>query len=186
MRLVRTGGGILLCRVLQAAAIAAVMPLVARGLGPEGQGYYVLTFTAILFCAALLNGGLGLAASCHFALCDDEAYFATPEVHRGIWPMMIMAILFRVVPRREGLEMILLGERVGAARAAEIGLVNRAVPGEQLDAEVDALARRLADLPSDAVRLGLDAFHRQNAMEYDESLVYLQGMLSRARDSLFR
>ncbi len=127
-----------------------------------------------------LAGGVGLVAAAHFALCDDQASFSTPEVHRGIWPMMAMAPLFRLVPQRRGLEMVLLGDRVSAAEAVSMGLVNRAVPADQLDAEVDALARRLVRRPPHAVALGLRAFHRHNCMDYAEALVYLQGMLDRA------
>lgn len=127
-----------------------------------------------------LAGGVGLVAAAHFALCDDQAFFATPEVHRGIWPMMAMAPLFRLVPQRRGLEMVLLGDRFSAEQAVDMGLVNRAVPADQLDEAVDELAARLVQRPPHAVALGLRAFHRHNCMDYAEALVYLQGMLDRA------
>ncbi|MBU0741837.1 polysaccharide biosynthesis C-terminal domain-containing protein [bacterium] len=62
MRLVRKGGAILASRLVQAGLSAASGLLIARALGPEGQGLYALTITVVLFVAALANGGLGLAA----------------------------------------------------------------------------------------------------------------------------
>jgi len=123
------------------------------------------------------GGGLGLVAGAHFAVAEDTAKFGTPEIDRGVFPMMIMAWIFRNVPRRKGLEMILTGERISAAEAVEYGLINRAVPPEDLDAVVDDLATRLASKPPAIVRLGLEAYHRQDDLSVSEALPYLSDML---------
>jgi enoyl-CoA hydratase/carnithine racemase len=107
-----------------------------------------------------MGGGVGLVASCDFAIASESAVFGTPEVRRGLFPMMIMAVLHRVVSRRRLLEMMLLGEKLTAAQAAQIELINRAVPDAELDAEVDALARKLAAQSPTALRMGLRAYHR--------------------------
>ena len=124
-----------------------------------------------------LAGGLGLVCACTFAVAESTATFGTPEIRRGLFPMMIMANIFRNVPRRKGLEMVLLGERIDAAEAASIGLINRSVPPEKLDEEVAALAAQLASKPPAVIRLGLEAFHAQGDQTLAEALPYLQEML---------
>jgi enoyl-CoA hydratase/carnithine racemase len=120
-----------------------------------------------------LAGGLGLVCACQFALAEETATFATPEIDRGLFPMMIMANIFRTVPRRKGLELILLGEKVSAKDAEAIGLINRAVPADRLDEEVRALANKLASKPATIMRLGLEAFTKQADMALEEALPYL-------------
>jgi enoyl-CoA hydratase/carnithine racemase len=124
-----------------------------------------------------LGGALGLVCGCHVALCDEAATFGLPEIDRGLFPMLVMASLFRTVGRRAGLELVLGGDRIDARRAVEIGLVNRAVPAEALDAEVAALADRLSRKPPEATRIGLEAFYRQDGMAYPDALPYLQDRL---------
>ncbi len=75
-----------------------------------------------------LGGGLGVVAACDLAIASDDALFGTPEISVGLWPMMITAVLRPLVPRRPLLEMMLTGRRFGAAEAAELGVINRAVP----------------------------------------------------------
>ena len=126
-----------------------------------------------------LAGGLGLMSACHFVVAEDTAEFGTPEIDRGLFPMMIMASIFRNVPRRKGLELILLGNRFSASQALSMGLINEAVPPEELDARVQALAEELAGKPPHAMRLGLEAFARQGDMALEEALPYLQDMLGK-------
>ena len=127
-----------------------------------------------------LAGGLGLMCACQFAMADENAQFGTPEIKRGLFPMMIMANIFRNVPRRQGLELILTGDRISAERAAAMGLINRAVPAAELDAEVAALAAKLASKAPQAMRLGLEAFYAQSDMDYADALSYLGEMLIKA------
>ncbi|MFO0629565.1 MAG: enoyl-CoA hydratase-related protein [Polyangiales bacterium] len=124
-----------------------------------------------------MGGGLGLVAACHFALAGEAATLGTPEVHRGLWPMMITAVLARTVNRRDLLEMMLLGDKLTAARAAELRLVNRAVPDDHLDAEVDALCDALAARSPTAVRHGLTAWAKQGDMALDAALPMLREAL---------
>lgn len=124
-----------------------------------------------------MGGGLGLVAGCDFAIACESAVLGTPEVKRGLFPMMIMAFLMRVVSQRRLLEMMLLGDKMSAADAASIELVNRTVPDDQLDAEVDALAAKLASRSPTAMRMGLAAFHHQADLRLAESLPYLEQQL---------
>ncbi len=125
-----------------------------------------------------MGGGVGLAAACHFALSADDAVWSTPEVHRGLWPMMIMAVLARTVSRRHLLELMLLGDKLSAARAAEMALVNRVVPAPDLDAAVDALADTLASRSPTAVSRGLAAWVAQGDLRLVDSLPMLRDALA--------
>ncbi len=83
-----------------------------------------------------MGGGLGLVAASTFAVASTDAKLGTPEIDVGLFPMMIMAVLARHVPRRRLVEMMLLGQKFGAEEALRLGLVNRAVAPRSLDAEV--------------------------------------------------
>jgi len=125
-----------------------------------------------------LAGGFGLAIGCDLVVASDDSSFGTPEVKRGLMPMMIMATIFRNVGRKKGMELLLTGERISAADAERLGLINYAVPAAELDARVDALAARVAAMSPAVVRLGRDAFYAMSDMPFDQALEYLQTMLT--------
>ena len=116
--------------------------------------------------------------ACQFAIAEDSASFGTPEIDRGIFPMMIMANIFRLIPQRRGLELILLGERWSAKKAESVGLINRAVPSSDLDQAVEELASKLAAKAPNTMKLGLQAFYTQSDKDYEEALRFLEGELS--------
>ncbi len=91
---------------------------------------------------------------------------------------MIMAIIYRNVPRKKVNEMMLLGERIDAERAVEYGLANRVVPADGFDEAVADWAQRLASKSPVLMRLGHDAMHRQQDMALDDGLEYLRSQLS--------
>jgi enoyl-CoA hydratase/carnithine racemase len=124
-----------------------------------------------------LAGALALICGSTFVIAEDTAKFGAPEIDRGLFPMMVMASLFRTVPRRQGLEFILTGEKISAQAAADMGLISRAVPPDTLDAEVNALATKLAGKAPAAMRLGLRAYHKQCELSLEEALPYLQEQL---------
>jgi enoyl-CoA hydratase/carnithine racemase len=125
-----------------------------------------------------LGGGLGLAASCHFALAAESAQLGTPEVLRGLFPMQIMAVLERLMPRRKLVDMMLLGKTVDAREAEQLGLITRAVPDVELDREVDALARQLASRSPAALRAGLAAHEATTGKPISEAVPYLRDQLA--------
>lgn len=125
-----------------------------------------------------LAGGLGLACSCDILVSTDTATFGTPEINVGIWPMMIQAILSRNLPRKVLLEMEMLGDRWTATQMQAIGVVNRVVTHDQLDATVDEICEQLARKSPVAMRLGRDSFYRQQDMEFGAALDYLQSQLT--------
>jgi enoyl-CoA hydratase/carnithine racemase len=124
-----------------------------------------------------LAGGLGVVVACDVAIAADDAQFGTPEINVGLWPMMIMATIFRNVTRKRGLELILTGDKISAADAAAMGLITRAVPRADLERAVDAIAEKLCGKSPAIVKMGLDAFHHSSDMELAPALEYLQGQL---------
>ena len=124
-----------------------------------------------------MGGGCGLVAASTFAIASTDAQLGTPEIDRGLFPMMIMAVLARVVPRRKLLEMMLLGERLTAEEAERIGLVSRAVAPEALDAAVAEFAKKLCAKSPMAVKLGLSAFAAQDDADLAAALPMLRDRL---------
>jgi enoyl-CoA hydratase/carnithine racemase len=125
-----------------------------------------------------LAGGLGLALGCDLVVASDDSSFGTPEIRRGLFPMMIMATIFRNIGRKKGMELLLTGDRIDAREAERLGLVNYAVPAAELDAKVDELAGKIAALSPAVLRLGRDAFYSMSDMEFERALDYLQSMLT--------
>ena len=133
-----------------------------------------------------LAGGLGLACACDLLVAVDSAGFGTPEINVGIWPMMIQAILTRNIPRKVLLEMEMLGDRWTAAQLQSLGVINRVVPADQLDAAVAEIVGSLARKSPVALRLGRDSFYRQQDMDFRAALHYLHGqflLVSQTEDS---
>ncbi len=132
-------------------------------------------------CAAnghVLAGGMGLALSCDLLIAKEDATFGTPEINVGAFPYMIMAIIYRNVPRKKVNEMMLLGERLSAEQAVEYGLANKVVPEAEFDAAVAEWAGKLASKSPVLMRLGHDAMYRQQDMALDDALEYLRSQLS--------
>jgi enoyl-CoA hydratase/carnithine racemase len=132
-------------------------------------------------CAAnghVLAGGMGLALSCDLLITREGATFGTPEINVGAFPYMIMAIIYRNVPRKKVNEMMLLGERLSAEQAVEYGLANKVVPAGEFDAAVAEWATKLASKSPVLMRLGHDAMYRQQDMAVDDALDYLRSQLS--------
>jgi len=132
-------------------------------------------------CAAnghVMAGGLGLALSCDLVIAKEGIAFATPEINIGAFPYMIMALIYRDVPRKKVNEMMLLGDRMSAAEAVTFGLANRVVPAEEFDAAVAEWATRIASKSPLLMRLGHDAMYRQADMPVDDALEFLRSQLS--------
>jgi enoyl-CoA hydratase/carnithine racemase len=125
-----------------------------------------------------MGGGLGLVAASHFAVASRGAKLATPEINVGLFPMMIMAVLQRIVPRRRLMEMMLFGERMDADQAVAIGLVNLAVDAAELDAAVKKMTDALAARSPVTVRLGLEAFAAQDDLDLETALPLLRERLA--------
>jgi enoyl-CoA hydratase/carnithine racemase len=108
-------------------------------------------------------------ASCDLAVAAENATFATSGVNIGLFCSTPMVALGRNVPRKQALEMLLLGEFLPATRVAEMGLVNRVVPFDALEDTAMEMARIVADKSPAAVKIGKRAFYEQAEMPLDEA-----------------
>src|SRR3954467_2305997 len=134
-------------------------------------------------CAAnghVLAGALGLALACDLIVAREGARFGTPEINVGVFPFMIMALIYRNVPRKRVNELLLLGEQISAEEAERIGMVNRVVPAAEFDAFVTGWAEALAAKSPLLMRMGKDAMYRQQDMTLEQALDYLRAQLALA------
>jgi len=154
-----------------------------------GSGRFVSLFKLIgalgkpTLCAArghVLAGALGVALACDLIVASDAATFGTPEINVGAFPFMIMAFIYRNIPRKKANELLLLGERWSAEEALAAGLVNKVVPAAEFDAAVGEWAAKLASKSPLIVRLGKEAMRRQLDMPLDDALDYLRAQLTLA------
>ncbi|MFL5842571.1 MAG: enoyl-CoA hydratase/isomerase family protein [Thermoleophilaceae bacterium] len=132
-------------------------------------------------CAAnghVLAGSLGIALACDLIVAKEGAEFGTPEINVGAFPFMIMALIYRNVPRKRTNELLLLGERISAEEAKEAGIVNKVVPADEFAAAVDHWSGKLAAKSPLIMRLGKDAMFRQQDMAFLDALEYLHGLLT--------
>jgi enoyl-CoA hydratase len=165
---------------------AAEEPLVHKHFGTERFPRLFRTIMGLgkpTVCAAgghVLAGALGLALCCDLIVAKDTATFGTPEINVGVFPFMIMALIYRNVPRKKTNELLLLGERISAEEARELGIVNRVVPADEFDAAVDDWAVKLAAKSPVLMKLGKDAMYRQLDMPFDDALDFLRSQLSLA------
>jgi enoyl-CoA hydratase/carnithine racemase len=123
--------------------------------------------------------GCQLVATCDLAVAEERARFATPGVNIGLFCSTPMVALSRAVPRKPAMEMLLTGELVSAAEAVRIGLVNRAVPAERLDAEVAALAQKIMAKSAFVLAIGKEAFYRQAELDLAEAYEYASAVMTR-------
>jgi enoyl-CoA hydratase/carnithine racemase len=114
--------------------------------------------------------GCQLVAACDLAVAEEGARFATPGVKLGLFCSTPMVPISRAVGRKRALEMLLTGQFIDAATAADWGLINRVVPADELDAAVDALADVIANASPLTVGVGKEAFWTQ--IELDEHRAY--------------
>jgi enoyl-CoA hydratase len=182
---VLTGAGDkVFCAGADLGGFAADVPLVAKHFATDLFLEYFRLMPRLgkpSLCAAnghVLAGGMGLALSCDLLIAREDATFGTPEINVGAFPYMIMAIIYRNVPRKKVNEMMLLGERLSAEEAVEYGLANKVVPAGEFDAAVSDWAAKLASKSPVLMRLGHDAMYRQQDMAVDDALEYLRSQLS--------
>lgn len=130
--------------------------------------------------------GCQLVASCDLAIAADSARFATPGVNIGLFCSTPMVALSRAIGRKAAMEMLLTGDLISASQAYRIGLINRAVPDDLLDSEVESLASRIASKSPLTVAIGKEAFYRQAEMDLASAYNYASEVMTRnmmARDA---
>jgi 3-hydroxypropionyl-coenzyme A dehydratase len=175
-------------RVFSAGAnlggFAADVPLVHKHFGTE-------RFTELFrllgelgkpsLCAAnghVLAGSLGVALACDLIIAKQGARFGTPEINVGVFPFMIMALIYRNVGRKKTNELLLLGEQISAEEAERIGIVNRVVAPDEFDAAVRDWAEKLAAKSPVMMRMGKNAMFRQQDMAFADAIEFLRSQLT--------
>jgi len=127
---------------------------------------------------ACMAGGMGLMLACDIVIARNDAKFGTPEVNVGLWPMMIGALIFRNALRKKAMEMVLLGERLNADQAREMGLITRAVPADHLNDEVSRVLQSLAKKSPIGMKIGKEAFYAMADMPFEAALDFLSGKIA--------
>ena len=127
---------------------------------------------------ACMAGGMGLMLACDIVIAANDAGFGTPEVNVGLWPMMIGALIYRNSLRKKAMEMVLLGEKLNARQAHEMGLITRAVPPDSLDDEVNGVLQKLAGKSPIGMKLGKDAFYAMADMPFEKAVDFLSGKIA--------
>lgn len=126
----------------------------------------------------MLAGSLGLALACDLIVASEEATFGTPEINVGLFPFMIMALIYRNVPRKKANEMLLLGGRMEAKDAKEAGIVNFVAKKKDFDLVLEDWTTMLARKSPLIMKLGKDAMWRQMDMDLAAALDYLRSQLA--------
>ena len=166
------------------AGFAADVPLAHKH---AGSGRFPRLFRLIgelgkpSICAAnghVLAGALGVALACDLIIAREGARFGTPEINVGVFPFMIMALIYRNIGRKKANELLLLGEQISAQEAERLGLVNRVVPAAEFDAAVAEWAQKLAAKSPLLMRMGKDAMFRHHDMAFGDALDYLRAQLT--------
>ncbi|MBN2907271.1 MAG: enoyl-CoA hydratase [Rhodobacteraceae bacterium] len=172
-----------------------------------GQAYFADLFTR---CAAVMTGlmrlpqpviaaphgiataaGCQLVASCDMAVAAQGTRFGVNGVNIGLFCSTPMVALSRNIPRKHAFEMLTTGAFIDAEKAAALGLINRAVPHDDLDTETMALAETLAAKLNPAVRIGKRTFYEQITMDVDAAYAHagaamVENMLWRDTDEGIR
>ena len=166
------------------------------GSGPAGDGFlqqhkergafaelliemrHMSTPTVAAVNGTALGGGFGLVLACDLAVVADDAEVGTPEIKRGLFPMMIAALIDEQLPRKFATELMLLGGKVTGARAVELGIANKAVPKADVVTEALTYATALADKSAAVLALGKRAIALQRDMPFDEKLFFLRDQLT--------
>lgn len=124
------------------------------------------------------GGGVGLALACDMVVATDDSDFGTPEIKLGLFPMMVMALMLRNMPRKKAMELMFTGGKVSAKEARDLGMINLVVPRSELDNATHKVANTISGYSPAIVQLGKEAFLNMQGMPYKEALQYLQGMLT--------
>jgi enoyl-CoA hydratase/carnithine racemase len=113
--------------------------------------------------------GCQLVATCDLAIATDTAWFATPGVKIGLFCHTPNVAVSRAVGQKRAMQMLLTGEPVSADTAVDWGLINQAVPVDDLDDAVDTLANKILDHSRNTIALGKCTFYAQEGLPVDDA-----------------
>jgi len=125
-----------------------------------------------------LAGGMGLCLSSDVVIASEDAQFGLPEIKRGLWPYMVTAVLIRNVGRKKAAELCMTGERIPAAEAERLGMINYCVPKDQFQGKVAEMAKKLSSYSPAVMGLGKSSFYQIADMAMEDALGYLHSQLT--------
>ena len=162
--------------------------LLAEG---SGQGFDSTNFRQLLLDVAycpkptialarghVMGGGLGIVLACDLCIACDDVHFSTPEILVGMFPMMVLGLLYRNVGRKKATELMLLGERISATQAQQFGIINHAYPRNRFQAESSELVRKLADKSPAILLLGKKAISQTLDRTLSQEEKFLESALA--------
>jgi methylglutaconyl-CoA hydratase len=121
-----------------------------------------------------LAGGLGLAAACDISIASEQASFGFTEVRIGVAPAVISVVCLPKMRRADALELFLTGERITARRAAEVGLITRAVPHDELDAAITELVAKVVRGGPNALAVSKELIAKVPPLTREEAFAWTQ------------
>ena len=116
--------------------------------------------TVTLVRGHAMAGGVGIVLASDLCLACDDVRFSTPEIAIGMFPMMVMGLLYRNIGRKKATELMFLGESIPATEAQKLGMINHAYPRAEFDARSDGFIRKLAARNPAILRMGKEAIFR--------------------------
>jgi enoyl-CoA hydratase/carnithine racemase len=125
-----------------------------------------------------LAGGMGLCMSSDVVIASEDAQFGVPEIKRGLWPYMVTAILIRNVGRKKAAELCMTGDRIPAAEAERIGIINYSVPKDSFQEKVLEMGGKLSSFSPAVMGLGKSCFYKIADMSMTDGLSYLHSQLT--------
>lgn len=120
-----------------------------------------------------LGGAMGLTAACDLAIAQEGATFGLPEIAVGLWPCTLLPALTRAVGVRKAYELALLGQRIDAAEALALGLVNRVIAGAQFERELGEIVARISTASPATVQMGKRAFQQSLDTEFQAATRFM-------------
>lgn len=126
-----------------------------------------------------LAGGTGFMLACDIVIAKDDVKFGTPEVNVGLFPMMIGSLVFRNVQRKKAMEMMLLGEKLSAKEALEMGMITRIFSEKDFEEQCQKILKNLSLKSPIGIKLGKQAFNNVESIPFDEAVHFLSEQLSK-------
>lgn len=131
----------------------------------------------------VLAGGFLLIGGCTFVIATEKTSFSLPEVHRGIFPLQVMATLLKIMPQRKVLEMCILGKKYSGKEALSLGLVSHLSGVDEIEEHTNNLVQTILSGSPFAIKKGIEAYQSLLSLPENERHQYLIGVLQEIRNS---
>jgi cyclohexa-1,5-dienecarbonyl-CoA hydratase len=130
--------------------------------------------TVAVVGGAALGGGCELVLFCDMVIASEKASFGQPEIQVGVFPPVAAVALPGIIGPKKAFELVLTGDRIRAAEAERLGLVNRVVPPDELDAAAEELVGKLTKLSAAVLRLTKRAVRIGSVGRFEEGLAAVE------------